>query len=139
MRNFERALLVTPLLLSATAFGQTLVNRLVLSGNGNDLPAVITTDNNGFVYVAGTTTSGNFPVTDPLEARPARSALQVSVNGAAFANSDLTAGLVGAVAASSDGTLVIASTPNGIVRSVDQGVTWTAAATALPLCAGGGL
>lgn len=123
------------LLLSAIASGQTLVNRRVLSGDGSDQPSVIATDNNGFVYVAGTTTSGNFPVTNPLQARPPQSALQVSVSGAAFLNSGLTASMVGAVAGSTDGTLLIASTPNGIVRSTDQGATWTAAANALPLCA----
>lgn len=133
MRKVKRASLA--LLLSASAFGQTLVNRLVLSGDGNDQPGVIATDNNGFVYVAGTTTSGNFPVTNPLQPRPPQTALQVSVNGAAFANAGLTASAAGAVAASSDGSLLIASTPGGIVRSTNQGASWTAATTVVPLCA----
>jgi uncharacterized protein (TIGR03437 family) len=134
MRNFERVFLAL-LLLNGAAFGQTLVNRLVLSGDGNDRPAVISTDSNGFVYVAGTTTSGNFPVTDALQARPPQAALQVSVNGAAFVNASLTASQIGAVAASSDGALVLASTPTGIARSTNQGATWTAPVTGLPLCA----
>jgi photosystem II stability/assembly factor-like uncharacterized protein len=113
---------------------QTLINRSILSGNGSDQPAVIATGGNGFVYVAGNTTSGNFPVTNAQEAQPPQGALEVSVNGAAFVNSSLTATNVYAVAASADGHLVIASTSNGIVRSTNQGVTWTAASTLLPLC-----
>jgi uncharacterized protein (TIGR03437 family) len=116
------------------AFGQAPINHRVLSGNGSDRPTVIASDSNGFIYVAGNTTSGNFPVTNALEAAPPQGALEVSVNGAAFVNSSLNVTSVYAVAASSDGHLVIVSTPNGIMRSTDQGVTWTAALSVLPLC-----
>ena len=70
-------------------FGQTLINHRVLSGNGSDLPTVIATDSGGFVYMAGNTTSGNFPVTNALEAQPPQGALEVSINGAAFVNLSL--------------------------------------------------
>ena len=69
--------------------------------------------------MAGNATSGNFPVTNALEAQPPQGALEVSINGAAFINTRLIATTVYAVAASSDGHLVIASTPNGIVWSAD--------------------
>jgi uncharacterized protein (TIGR03437 family) len=125
--------LVLALLLSiAPAVGQQLVNRSVLSGNGSDQPSVIATDSNGFVYVAGSTTSGNFPVTNGLESMPPQGSLNVSINGASFVNAGLTATGVSAVAASSDGTLVIASTSTGIFRSTDRGLTWTAAANVVP-------
>jgi uncharacterized protein (TIGR03437 family) len=132
MRTFRGAFLQLLLGIGLT-FGQTLINHRVLSGNGSDQPTVIATDSSGFVYMAGNTTSGNFPVTNALEAQPPQGALEVSINGAAFVNTGLIATTVYAVAASSDGHLVIASTPNGIVRSTDQGVTWTAGADALPL------
>jgi len=117
------------------AFSQTLVNRSILSGNGSDQPTVIATGKDGFVYIAGDTTSGNFPVTNALETLPPQGALEVSANGAAFVNTGLAATSVNAVAASSDGHLVIASTSSGIFRSTDQGVTWSAASDVLPLCA----
>jgi uncharacterized protein (TIGR03437 family) len=132
MRTF-RGVFLQLLCSISLIFGQTLINHRVLSGNGSDQPTVIATDSRGFVYMAGNTTSGNFPVTNALEAQPPQGALEVSINGAAFVNTGLIATNVYAVAASSDGHLVIASTPNGIVRSTDQGVTWTAAADALPL------
>jgi len=126
--------ILLPLLSSiGLSFGQVLINHRLLSGNGSDQPTVIATDGSGFVYVAGNTTSGNFPVTNALEAQPPQGALEVSINGGGFVNSGLAATSVYAVSASSDGRLVIASTPNGIVRSTDQGVTWTAAADVLPL------
>ncbi|HUE24608.1 MAG TPA: SBBP repeat-containing protein [Bryobacteraceae bacterium] len=131
MRTICGALLQLLFSISLT-FGQALINHRVLSGNGSDQPAVIATDSSGFIYVAGNTTSGNFPVTNALEAGPPQGALEVSINGAAFVNSGLIATSVNAVAASSDGSLVIASTSGGIMRSTDQGVTWTAAADVLP-------
>src|SRR5580658_10173465 len=127
MRTFCSVFLQLLCSISLT-FGQTLINHRVLSGNGSDQPTVIATDSSGFVYMAGNTTSGNFPVTNALEAQPPQDALEVSINGAAFVNASLNATSVFAVAASSDGHLVLAGTPSGIMRSTDQGVTWTAAA-----------
>ncbi|HLY19042.1 MAG TPA: SBBP repeat-containing protein [Bryobacteraceae bacterium] len=117
---------------AAPALGQELLNRQVLSGNGSDQPNVIATDSRGYVYVAGNTTSGNFPVTNALEPQPVQGALEVSEAGAPFVNSGFAASSVSALAASSDGKLVIAGTPSGIFRSGDQGVTWTPAADLLP-------
>jgi hypothetical protein len=76
---------------SLPSFSQTVINRSVLSGNGSDQPNVIATDNNGYVYIAGSTTSGNFPITNALEPIPPQGALEVSVNGGSFANSGLPA------------------------------------------------
>src|SRR5580704_16361557 len=87
-------------LLSLAAFTQTLLNHYLLSGDGSDQPRIVATDRNGFVYVAGNTTSGNFPVTNALRALPPEGALEVSVNGTAFVNTGLDATNVNAVAAS---------------------------------------
>ena len=134
MRTSCRVLLCS-LFCAALTFPQTLVNSRVLSGNGSDQPRVIATDSQGFVYVAGVTTSGNLATTNALEPQPPQAALQVSVNGASFVDTGLTANSIDAVAASSDGKLVIASTPSGIFRSVNSGVTWTVANGSLPLAA----
>jgi hypothetical protein len=44
-----------------------------LGGNGDDLPTGIALDPQGFVYVAGTTLSTNFPVSDGAFQKTARS------------------------------------------------------------------
>jgi hypothetical protein len=122
--------LVFPLLLSGAilAHGQTLVGQQVLAGSGNNQPTAVATDSQGFVYVAGITTSGDFPISHALESQLPQGALEVSNNGAAFVNSGLNASNVTAVAASSDGMLVIAAASTGAYRSTDGGVTWKPAA-----------
>lgn len=121
-------------LLLATAIlarGQALVGQHVLAGSGIDTPIAVATDSRGFVYVAGNTTSADFPVDNALEPQPPQGALEVSAAGAAFVNSGLNASTtdlsnrgISAVAASSDGTLVIASGIDASYRSIDGGVTW---------------
>lgn len=101
-------------------------------------PAAIATDSHGFVYVAGNTTASDFPVTNALETQPPQGALEVSSNGAPFVNAGIglspTANYSGvtAVAASSDGTLVIVATASSTYRSTDGGVTWNRRRTHLP-------
>jgi uncharacterized protein (TIGR03437 family) len=132
---------VFPLLLSSAilARSQVVAARQILAGGGNDVPTAIATDNRGFVYVAGNTTSTNFPVTNALESQPPQGALEVSIDGASFVNADInllspTANPsepgVTAVAASSDGKLVIIATNSTTQRSTDGGVTWQPSADA---------
>jgi len=126
---------VVPLLLCGAilARGQVLAGRHILAGSGIDTPIAVATDSQGFVYVAGNTTSEDFPISNALEAQPPQGALNVSVNGAPFVNSGLNASTaniqdrgVSAVAASSDGMLVIASGALATYHSTDGGVTWKA-------------
>jgi hypothetical protein len=138
MRSYQLAI---PLLLGSAilARGQPIVSRHLLGGSGVDTPAAVAIDSQGYVYVAGATTAADFPVANALEPHPPQGALEVSVNGASFVNSGLIASTnidaqgVTAVAASSDGMLVIASASGGSYRSTDAGVTWKPTADALAL------
>jgi hypothetical protein len=125
---------LVPLLLCGAilAHGQVVAARQIPAGSGIDVPSAIATDNRGFVYVAGNTTSTNFPVSNALEPQPPQGALEVSIDGAPFVNSDINLSSttanqsqpgVTAVAASSDGKLVIITTNSITQRSVDGGVT----------------
>jgi len=48
--------------------GSTLVDSTYFGGSGNDVGGGIAVDANGAVYVAGSTTSTNFPTANPLQA-----------------------------------------------------------------------
>jgi uncharacterized protein (TIGR03437 family) len=128
---------IFPLLLSGTipARGQTVVGRQVLAGSGTDVATVVATDSQGFVYVAGYTTSIDFPVKNALESQPPQGALEVSVNGAPFVNADINASAANMLgdgarvaAASSDGKVVLVGAGENLYRSTDGGVTWSAVA-----------
>jgi hypothetical protein len=125
---------LVPLLLCGAilAHGQVVAARQIPAGGGIDVPSAIATDNRGFAYVAGNTTSTNFPVSNALEPQPPQGALEVSIDGAPFVNSDINLSSttanqsqpgVTAVAASSDGKLVIIATNSITQRSMDGGVT----------------
>src|ERR1700730_12327155 len=70
---------------------QTLVNTRNLSGAANDTPSAIATDSQGNVYVAGATTSPDFPLTQALFPRLPEPALRVSTDGRTFAATTLSA------------------------------------------------
>ncbi len=105
---------------------QTLLNTRNLSGTASENPTAIATDSQGNVYLAGSTTSPDFPVTNALFTKLPEPALRVSAEGGVFAAASLSVPEVAAVAASSDGRLVLAATPTGVYRSTDSGATWTA-------------
>jgi photosystem II stability/assembly factor-like uncharacterized protein len=132
---------LVPLLLCSLipARGQVVVGGQILAGNNLATPAAVATDSQGFVYVAGSTYSIDLPVTNALEAKPPQGVLEVSIDGGPFVNADIDAttflnenGISGygeeatAVAASSDGKLVLAAAGQNLYRSIDGGVTWTA-------------
>jgi len=134
--------LVFSLLLSSAilADSQVLVGQHVLAGSGVDTPTAMAIDSQGFVYVAGNTTAEDFPASNAVASQPPQGVLEVSANGAAFVNAGLNASTsantgnfgITAVAASSDGTLVIVSAFAGSYRSTDAGVTWKPTADGLP-------
>jgi uncharacterized protein (TIGR03437 family) len=133
---------VFPLLLCSAIHArcQVLAGHQVLAGSGVATAAAVALDSQGYVYVAGNTTAEDFPASNALESQPPQGVLDVSVNGAAFVNTGLIASTsantgnygITAVAASSDGTLVIVSAFSGSYRSADGGVTWKPTADALP-------
>jgi uncharacterized protein (TIGR03437 family) len=108
---------------------QTLLNTRNLSGSANDTPTAIATDSQGNVYIAGATTSPDFPLTQALFAQLPEPALRVSTDGRTFVPATLSAPEVDSVAASSDGRLVLAATSAGLYRSIDGGATWAPSST----------
>jgi uncharacterized protein (TIGR03437 family) len=133
---------VLPLLLSTAilARAQALIGHQILAGSGVATPTAVAIDSQGFVWVAGNTTAEDFPAANALESQPPQGVLEVSLSGAAFANAGLNASTstntgnygITAMAASSDGMLVIVSSFSGSYRSADGGVTWKPTAVALP-------
>ena len=138
----QKLLFAFPLLLGSAILvrGQVLAGKQLLAGSGVDTPAAMAIDSQGYVYVAGATTAEDFPVANALESQPPQGVLEVSGNGAAFVNAGLNASTsanvgnlgITAVAASSDGMMVIISASSGSYRSADGGATWKPTATALP-------
>jgi uncharacterized protein (TIGR03437 family) len=108
---------------------QTLLNTRNLSGSATDTPTAIATDFQGNVYIAGATTSPDFPLTQALFARLPEPALRVSADGRTFAPSALSVPAVNTVAASSDGSVILAGTGTGLYRSSDSGATWAPSAS----------
>jgi uncharacterized protein (TIGR03437 family) len=108
---------------------QTLLNARTLSGSGSDTPAAIATDSQGNVYLTGSTNSPDFPLTHGLFAQLLEPALRFSTDGRTFASASLSVPEVDNAAASSDGHLVLAGTPNALYRSADGGATWGASAS----------
>jgi uncharacterized protein (TIGR03437 family) len=111
--------------LCAILSAQTLLNTRNLSGSASDTPTAIATDSQGNVYLAGATSSFDFPVTQALFPLLPEPALRASTDGHAFTPAALSVPEVVSVAASSDGSLVLAATSAGLYRSTDSGGTWT--------------
>ena len=108
---------------------QTLLHTRSLSGSATDTPTAIATDSQGNVYIAGATTSPDFPLTQALFARLPEPALRVSTDGRTFAPATLSVPEVNTVAAASDGSVVLAGTNAGLYRSPDGGATWAPSAS----------
>ena len=103
---------------------QTLLNTRNLSGSAADTPTAIAADSQGNVYLAGATTSPDFPLTQALFQQLPEPALRVSTDGRTFLPVALPVPQVNTVAASSDGSVVMAGTNTGLYRSSDGGATW---------------
>src|SRR5260370_27537815 len=120
------------ILLSVVTFvlhGQTIVSTRILPGSGSDRAGAVAVDRQGFVYVAGTTTSGDFPVTHALQPVPQQAALGYSADRLTFSATTLPASRVSSVSASADGKAIFAATLGGVYRSADGGATWSLANT----------
>jgi photosystem II stability/assembly factor-like uncharacterized protein len=115
-------------LLAFTIYAQAhvLTASKILSGSGTDVASAVAVDSQGNVFVAGTTTSPDFPIVNGLISGVPDTALRVSADGKTFTRSTLALSNVTAIAASSDGSMVIAAGAGSIYRSADGGATWTA-------------
>jgi uncharacterized protein (TIGR03437 family) len=118
-------------ILCAGLAAQTVSTSTTIYGSGDDTAAAVSTDSHGNVYVAGSTNSPDFPVSRALFSQLPEPALRVSTDGKTFTAVPLPVVSVVNVAASSDGSMILAATDRGLYRSMDGGVTWTAS-TGLP-------
>jgi uncharacterized protein (TIGR03437 family) len=118
--------------LSAAAGGQSIVATRIVSGSGSDRASFIATDPKGFVYIAGTTTSADFPVTNSFQPRLQEPALRFSADRRNFVTANLPEPRVLSIAASPDAQVLIAATSAGVFRSTDSGATWSLANSGLP-------
>src|SRR5258708_27149769 len=112
-----------------TPDGSSLVWSTFLGGPGFEQGYGIAIDPNGNVYVAGTTSSRDFPTVSALQPAAGSAVLRKSVDGAVtFAPSD--AGLPNTVSALAidpeNGSNVYAAVQQiGVYKSTDAGLTWT--------------
>src|SRR5579872_2420526 len=115
------------ILLAASAQAQVLTAAKILGGTGNDIGTAVALDSQGNVFVAGATTSADFPLVNSLFSKIPDPALRVSTDGRTFAPVSLNVPGVQALASSTGGETLLAGAGNSIYRSVDAGATWTAA------------
>lgn len=123
MRHLTLYLLLA---LASYAPAQVLTASRILSGSGTDIASAVAVDSQGNVFVAGTTTSPDFPILNGIVASVSDAALRVSTNGQTFTPSTLTPSNVTAIAASSEGRTLLVANAGSIYRSIDGGATWSA-------------
>jgi uncharacterized protein (TIGR03437 family) len=110
---------------------QVLTASKILNGSGTDVASAVAVDSQGNVFVAGTTTSPDFPIVNGIITRVPDTALRSSTDGKTFVRSPLTVSAVTAIAASPDGGTILAADVGSIYRSADGGATWSASPTAV--------
>jgi uncharacterized protein (TIGR03437 family) len=120
-----RFLLLTSLL-AAPAYAQVLSASKILRGSGTDIARAIAVDPQGNVFVAGTTTSPDFPIVNGIMPHFPDAALRISTDGQTFTSASFPVPGITAMAASQDGRTLLAAAAAGIYRSVDAGATWSA-------------
>src|SRR5579872_4905473 len=117
------------ILLAASAHAQVLTAAKIPGGTGNDIGTAIAVDSQGNIFIAGTTTSADFPLVNSLFSKIQDTALRVSRDGHTFAPVSLNVGSVQALAASADGVTLLAGAASSVYRSLDAGATWNATFT----------
>ena len=96
-------------------------------GTGTDVATAVAVDRAGNTYVAGTTTSLDFPVSNAFQPHLGGAPLRMSADQGATWLAPAVPGPVYAVAGSSkQPNIVFAGTANSILKSMDGGKTWTA-------------
>jgi hypothetical protein len=120
-------LLFLLLSLAACAPAQVLTTSKLLSGSGQDAASAVALDAQGNVFVAGSTTSGDFPIVNGLISKIPDAGLRLSTDGRTFQPSTLTPATVLAVSSTPDGRTLLASSADGIYRSTDGGASWSGA------------
>jgi photosystem II stability/assembly factor-like uncharacterized protein len=95
-------------------------------GTGIDFANAVAVDRAGNTYVAGTTTSLDFPVSNAFQSHIGGAALRMSADqGATWLTPAVPAPVFAVAGSSKQPNIVFAGTAGGILKSVDSGKTWT--------------
>lgn len=117
-------------LTALVSHAQVLTASKILAGSGTDLTSAVASDSQGNVFLAGTTTSPDFPLVNALYSGLPETALRLSTDGGkTFSAAALPVPAISAIAATSDGQTVIAANGGNVYRSADAGATWSSLAT----------
>jgi uncharacterized protein (TIGR03437 family) len=99
-------------------------------GSGIDVAAAAVTDATGNIYVAGYTSSIDFPIQGGLQTRLGGVPLRISTDGGkTWSTADIAPGVT-ALASPGQANRLYAATSNGVYTSTDSGKTWSPMATA---------
>jgi uncharacterized protein (TIGR03437 family) len=100
-------------------------------GTGIDAASAIAVDRAGNTYVAGTTTSLDFPVANAFQPHIGGTPLRMSSDqGATWLAPAVPAPVFAVAGSPKQPNVVFAGTANGILKSLDSGKTWTSVAAA---------
>jgi uncharacterized repeat protein (TIGR01451 family) len=109
--------------------GSALVYSTFLGGHSDDRGNAIAIDNSGNAYIAGNTSSADFPTTNPVQAIRSGHAIFKSTNAAgnwAPSDSGLAASLVLDLAFQpGNSSIIYAATDTGLFKSTDGGANWS--------------